>query len=137
MRTAIPTQTQYEQNEARELSSKLHGIEYAPLAERKEGQHDWFEAMSERPENIARNVNWLLTGNYGFGALQRAESILAMNANANKVAQLALLVAALDWNCSQAFAIRAWKDLTKAQQDRVNALIQKEIDRHMADKGAK
>ena len=110
-----------------ELNRQLKDVESAPLADRKEAQADWIDAMINCPETVSERVSWLIDGNYGAGSYSRALQIV-QNKRMNRVAALAQMIAALEWRCSNVFARSAWNKLTAEQQNKVNGLIMAEIE---------
>jgi hypothetical protein len=121
MKTPIPSQAEYEQREAKELADSIRSNELAPLRYRLQARNDWRGDLIREPYTIAERVEWLLNGTYGFGAQQRAKRILL--SRGNHVAQLAQLVANMEWHCPANFAQGAFLSLTKDQQTKVNSLI--------------
>jgi len=97
--------------ESRELSLSVNEemrIETAPLAERKEGQANFLDAMQTRPDIVGQRISWLIEGSYGYGAMLRAQQILA-SPRMNQVAALSLMIAVYEWRTSRVFAVAAWK----------------------------
>lgn len=82
------TQADYEQREALLLLKQLTEIDDLPLAERKDNEACLLDAMAHQPDLVAQRVGWLLDGNYGYGAMRRAEKI----ANSPRMNQPAALV---------------------------------------------
>ena len=119
---SIPTQREYEAQQARLLGAQLHAVDTAPLAERREAREAYREAMAETHAIIGERVEWLIEGCYGYGACDAAARILAAK-RGNKVAQLGALVAALEWRCPAKFANQAWNTLTPKQQAAVTRAI--------------
>lgn len=128
MKTTIPTQTEYEQNELRDLGRTLRRVETAPLAERKETRDELLGYMRTDPELIGERVGWLINGSYGYGACMRAKAILSSRANTNKRAQLVQLVGALEWRCPMRFTAQAWNELTPEQRSKVNEAVDYAIE---------
>lgn len=124
---ALPTQAQYEMNEAKLLQAQLLRVEKAPLSERQEARTDYQDMMATTPNLIADRIGWILEGNYGFGAMKKAESILA--SRGNKIAQLSMLLASLEFSCPANFAAQAWNKLTLDQKLALEKAIQAVIAR--------
>ena len=122
----METQQEYEARERRLLTAKLAECVNAPLADRKAAQAEWRKALVEAPDLIAERVGWLIEGCYGFGAYLRAQE--SLKSRGNRVAQLALLLAPLDFQCPQGMARGAFLTLTEEQRERVTALIALEIE---------
>jgi hypothetical protein len=125
MKTQIPTQAEYERNEALALVRQLDAIRRAPLRDRVEAREAWAQALKD-PGLVAERVGWLLNGSYGYGACLRAKRI--MESRGNKVAALAWLTAALEWNCPAPFAVQQFILLSATEQTRVNDEIAREIE---------
>jgi len=127
MKTQIPTQSQYETNELINLSRQLKSIEHAPLPDRQEGREDFHKAM-KNVELITERIDWLLAGNYGYGAMMRAKEIKS-NLRCNRVAQLSQLIAALEWHCPGEFARQAYKRLSQEQAMKLSLAIELDLAR--------
>jgi hypothetical protein len=131
MKTPIPSQAEYEQHEAKELADSIRSNELAPLRYRLQARNDWRGDLIREPYTIAERVEWILSGHYGFGAQQRAKRILL--SRGNHVAQLAQLVANMEWHCPANFAQGAFLSLSKEQQNTVNCAIQGVIAKWKAE----
>lgn len=142
----MQSQAEYEQTEQRRLWKDLQEVEKAPLAERREARADFANALLQYPEIIAERVGWLLNGSYGFGSYREAGRIVREGGRTNKVAQLVLLTAALEWKCPNGFAIEAWKNPAKYAPNAVprgfsvakmrkalDAAVKQEIREHLAE----
>lgn len=127
MTSRIPTRQEYEDRERSELVRLFGDLERLPLAERRENREEWREAMAERPELIADRIGWLFNGSYGWGAQDRARSIVT-GKRGNRVAAICQLLSAVEWRCAQGEAIKAWKDLTSAQKDTLDATVTEAIE---------
>lgn len=114
-------------NERRLLAKQLAEIKSAPLQDRKQAQLEWIKAMIETPDTVAERVGWIINGSYGYGACMAAKQIVD-NPRMNRVAALGQLVAALEWQCPDDMARKAWTRLTPAEQERVNAAILREMN---------
>jgi mRNA-degrading endonuclease RelE of RelBE toxin-antitoxin system len=121
-------QAEYERRESQEAAQRLHEIERAPLADRKEAATDFLAAMRDHPEVIAERVGWLLNGNYGHGQMQKAKRVLTAPWT-NRSATLTHMVAAYEWQTPNAMAVAAWKKLTKGQQAKLEKAVQAVIKR--------
>jgi hypothetical protein len=122
-KTSIPSQSEYEAREARELETTLSRVEKAPLADRKEAARDYYEVMANDPARVAERIGWLFDGNYGYGAMMKAKRILAAP-RMNRAAALSQIVAALDHQCAQRDAMAMWNKLTPRQKQDLDAAIQ-------------
>lgn len=119
----IPTQREYEEREAADLRRKLAEVEAAPLSDRRKAAAEYAAALAEHPEIVAERVDWLLAGSYGYGSYRAALRILA-DKQSNRPAQLAQLIAALEWGCSSRHCREAYQCLTVAQQADINQRIE-------------
>ena len=115
----------YEQREIQSALAHEREVDRAPLAERKEAQNDFLEAIQKYPEVVAERVGWLLDGQYGMGAMLLAHNVTA---RMNRPAAYSQMIAVLDHNCPKRMAAEAWKKLTKPQQ----AKLQREIEAVLA-----
>ena len=120
----------YEQREIQSAIAEERRVEAAPLAERKEGQTSYFDSIKNAPEVIAERVGWLLEGNYGHGWQLRA---LSATARMNRPALYSQMIAILDHQCPSRMAVDAWKKLTKAEQGKLQRLVEQVIEAHDAE----
>ena len=120
------THTEYHQRELANLAGKLQHLALAPLSERKEAQADAAGLMRDT-ERVARNIEWVLAGNYGYAEQQQMERIKAIT-RGNREAQAMQLLAALDCFCPQRECIAAWKSLTVGEQDALSSAIRSALD---------
>lgn len=117
----IPTQAEYERNEAQMFQSDLTRIERAPLADRKAGASECHALMREAPQVFARNSNLLFGGEYGYGARQRAWQIL--DARGNRRAMLLQLLSALDCGSPMDGTNQAYNALTAGEKTALNKVL--------------
>lgn len=113
---------EYDEQSMREAYQAEQDVDHAPLAERKEAQREFNEAMAEDPALVAERLGWLLEGNYGYGEMLRAKQILA-SPRMNRIAALNLYVGVSEWQCPRAMGIAAWKKLTPAQKQKLDQAI--------------
>jgi hypothetical protein len=125
----MPRDHAYEQREIADALNHERQIERAPLAERKEGQKDFLEAIRRYPEIVAERVGWLLDGQYGMGAMLLAHNVTSRS---NRPAAYCQMIAVLDHNCPRNMAVAAWKKLTKPQQHKLLSLVEGEIEQYEA-----
>lgn len=118
---AIPTLEEYVAMERRRLTQQLTQIAQAPLADRRAARKAWAAALLD-PELLEHRAQWLMDGNYGWGAGLAAAEIQAQK-RGNRTAALAQLLAAVEWQCPPSFAREAFTKLSKAAQRRANAAI--------------
>jgi len=121
----LPTQHEYEMEELKRAMAHLRETERQPLADRKEAQAAWVEAM-QVPGLVAERLGWLIDGNYGFGPMKMAHNILA-RPRMNHEAALSHLVAEFEWACPGVMAVAAWKKIPPAAQKRLKQEIEAEI----------
>jgi hypothetical protein len=122
MGAKIPSQAEYEANEARNAERHIEQVERAPLADRKDGAANYFRAMADDPAIVAERISWLIDGNYGFGEMMMAKRIVA-NPRLNRSAALGALIAIFEWHCPRKMANDAWKKLSQAQKATLDAAI--------------
>jgi len=127
-----PTKAQYERDVIRRFQSELREIEKAPLYERKKAVDKWKGSLKTEPEAIAERVGWLLDGSYGEGAYIRAREI-ARSPRMNRPAALSQMVAAMEWRTPGPMARKAFLNLPKAEQQKINKLIQGRIDEFLEE----
>jgi len=97
----------------------------------KDGRKQYAELLSN-PAMLAERIDWMLAGNYGFGAMIRARAILSGSERNNKQAQLCMLLAALDCNCKNAMARSAWLKLSVNSMLAVGEAVEKAIAEYQA-----
>jgi len=117
--------TDYEQREIELALKNEREIERAPLADRKEAQQSFFEAIKQYPEIVAERVGWLLDGQYGAGAMLLARNVTSRS---NRPAAYSQMIAVLDHNCPRRMAAEAWKKLTPKEKTKLQQLIEDEIE---------
>ena len=125
----MESQKQYDMRSRKEAYAHETEINSASLAERKEAQANWLDAMQNRPEVIADRLEWLLHGNYGRGEMMQARDIV-MSPRMNRVAALSQRVALWEWLTPGQMAIAAWKKLTPAQQESLALKITRVIKKY-------
>ncbi len=108
--------------EFQQYQAQMKAVESAPLTERKEARAEWLEALQNSPELIAERVDWLIDGNYGYVSYYRAQEIIH-NKRMNRTAALGQMIAALEWQCPNAYARTAWNSLTEEQKTAVTAAL--------------
>jgi hypothetical protein len=118
----------YDEAEAQALARQLANVESAPLADRQAARQAYHEAMRDDPDVVAERVEWLLNGSYGYGACVRAKAIKGAGRQANRVAQIGQLIAALEWQCPTGFACQAWNRLQASERERINAAVARAIE---------
>lgn len=60
----IPSQAEYERREFADVIRRRSEVQGAPLADRKDAQQSFLEAMKEDPGHVANVVDWLIDGHY-------------------------------------------------------------------------
>jgi hypothetical protein len=118
----IPSQAEYERNELYQAVRREQEIDRAPLSERKEAQQNFLETMRDDPAVVAERVSWLLDGNYGYGPMMMAKEVLR-NPRLNRRAILVQSVGVHEWMCPRRMTVDAWKKLTLAQKDLLDAAV--------------
>ena len=125
--------TAYENREIQQAISDEREVEKASLSDRKEGQAEYLEAMRTRPGNIAENIKMVLEGNYGMGWMLRARGA---SKRMNRPSLFCQIVAIVDFRCPGRMAADAWKKLTKAEQARLQRLVEDVIENYDAEVAA-
>lgn len=124
--SGIPSQSEYERRELAEANRRLDELRRAPLAERKEAQASFLEAMRDHPDLVAERIGWLLDGNYGYGPMLLAKRVLG-SPRMNRSAALTQMIGAFEWMSNQDMNREAWKKLTKSQQIALEKAVQEAI----------
>jgi len=125
-RSRIPSQEEYERRELQEAQGKLAEVRRAPLADRKEAQAEFFEAMRDRPQVVGERVGWLLDGNYGYGSMLLAKRVLG-SPRMNRSAALTQMVGAFEWQSPEDMTRAAWKKLSASEKARLESEVQSAI----------
>ena len=126
----IRTMTEYESQEYSRYLAEVRQVESGTLAYRQHQRVLWEIGIRETPTHVANMVNLAISGDFGKGAQIAAHNVLSMSKRANKVASLAIIVAALEWQCPASFARQAYNALTDDQKQAVNSAIQAVIDQY-------
>lgn len=127
---------EYRDREIGKAMREIGALDRDPLQDRQAARAEWREALRSTPEIVGERVGCLLAGNYGYGSYCIAtDKVLnpIKGGKFNLVAFLGQMIAALEWRCPGGFARQAWNQLTKEEQERVNGLIQDEIDNCKAE----
>jgi hypothetical protein len=119
----IPSQREYEHREIALAHRQIDEVSRAPLADRKEAQMAFFEAMRDAPGVVGERVGWLLDGNYGYGSMMLAKNILA-RPRMNRVAALTQMVGAFEWQSPEVMTRQAWKRLTAGEKSALAQHVQ-------------
>jgi len=120
----------YSEYEARELEafySTIRKVENAPLTDRQEARKELTYSLIHEPEEIIERIKWLLNGSCGYGSYVKAWEV-ARNTRMNRTAWFGTTIAAIEWLCPAAFAQAAWKKLTVANREALNAAIRAAVD---------
>jgi len=110
----IPSQHEYEQREIRAAQAQRAAVQRAPLRDRKEAQLAFFEAMRDDPALVAERLGWLLDGNYGYGAMMLAQTVLRQP-RMNRQAALTQMIGVYEWQCPEDMTRAAWKRLSPGE----------------------
>jgi len=125
-RLGSPTQAEYDRRELANAHKKLVEVHRAPLADRKEAQGKFLEAMREHPEIVGERIGWLLNGSYGYGSMLIAKRVLA-SPRMNRSASLTQLVGAFEWLSPEDMSRAAWKKLSASEKSRLESEVQAAI----------
>lgn len=128
-------ESHYKIAEMEHLYRQLKKVEDAPLFDRREARKHLLAAMHYTPL-IAERIEWVLTGNYGYGAMNRMQSI-AHATRGNRAAQAIQLIGALEWLCPAAFTAQTWKKLSMPEQLELNVAVLTVLDSERDHKGEK
>jgi len=118
----MDSQVEYENRMRAEAMKKVTKVERAPLADRKEAQREFAEAL-KAPDLIAERLGWLIDGNYGYGEMMRAKQVLK-SPRMNREAALVQMVACYEWLCPQRGAMEAWKKLTAPEKKMLSRAVE-------------
>lgn len=126
----------YDRQSLGEYWADIQRVKRAPLAKRKENRDEFTESMRDDPKYVAERIDWMLDGCYGRGAALVAERELARDMRANKVANLNIMIGALEWSCPADMAVAGWKTLTKPQREALDAAIRDVLRRREREQRA-
>lgn len=115
-----------------EYSRQLQNVEKQSLTDRKAARAEWLDALRNSPETIKERVEWLIDGNYGYVSYYNVRATI-QNKRMNRTAYLGQLIAALEWQCPNAYAREAWNHLTATQQESITAMLNEVIESALAD----
>ncbi len=73
-------------------------------------------------------MGWALDGSFGYGVQWHAERTIKADGRNNKQAQLFYLTALHAFSVPYYYANKAWERLTQEQQEKLNGLIDQEIE---------
>lgn len=130
----IPSQSEYERREWLTAFQEMEEVRKAPLADRKEAQSEFFEAMRAHPKLVAERISWLLDGNYGYGAMLHAKRILG-SPRMNRVAALTQMIGSFEWRSPAVMTIAAWKKLTPDQKLSLDHAVRRAIKSAESEEG--
>lgn len=128
----IPSQAEYERRELNEAHRRLEEVQRTSLADRKEAQASFLEAMREFPGLVAERIGWLLDEHYGYGAMLLAKRILA-SPRMNRSAALTQMIGALEWQSPEILTRSAWKMLTTDQKASLESAVRGAIDSALSE----
>ena len=120
----------YEQNERKILMSQLIEITKIPVLERTKNKAEYLETLKNDTNLLTQRVGWLLDGNYGRGSYLVAGEI-ANNYRCNRPANLAILVAQLEWQITPSQARHAFSQLSEGRKEEVTEAINETIESHL------
>lgn len=129
-RSQVPSQAEYERRTLDEAIQREREIDAQSLADRKEAQAQFLEAMRERPDVVAERIGWLLDGNYGRGEMQVARNTTS---RMNRPAIFTQLIAVYEWQCPRRMAIDAWKKLSAGEKARLQSEVEAVIQAAVAN----
>lgn len=118
--------SRYAQNEKNTTQRKLSHLASEPLHIRQANRKEYAKDLHDT-RLVAQRIEWMLDGNYGFGAYLICQDIMK-NYRMNRIAALSQMIGGLEWQCSALEARKAYLSLDAAAQDRINAAIQAVID---------
>ncbi len=113
--------------EVQSYFNQVDEINKAPLGDRREAAEEWFKAMRDKPEEVARHVRGLIRGSLGWEWAVKAEEAnrpsASGNVRTNRIAAMGMLVAARVYKCPPDAAKRMWSSMTPEQRLRVNQMV--------------
>ena len=122
-KAASPSQAEHEHRERASALGRLAKLKKQPLADRKEAQASFFEAMRDDPALVAERLEWLLNGSYGYGEKMLATQILK-SPRMNRSAALTQMIGAFEWMAPNDMVIAAWKKLSASEKAALETAVQ-------------
>lgn len=120
------SQAEYERRELSVAHKRIDDLRRSPLADRKEAQAEFLEAMRDDPETVAERIGWLLNGSYGMGEKILAQRILK-SPRMNRSAALTQMIGAFEWMTPDDMVRAAWKKLSTSEKAALESAVQAEI----------
>lgn len=117
------------------FNKQIREVEHASLEDRQAARAEWLDVLQNDADTLIERIEWLLDGNYGFGACEVAREVLP-NKRMNRPAWLGQCIAAVEWKCPNNFARWAWNQLPENRQVALTALIESVIDQYLAEMDA-
>ena len=127
-RSGTPSQAEYERRELSNARNRINKLHRAPLADRKEAQAEFLEAMRDDPELVAERLGWLLAGHYGDGEKLLAKQVLG-SPRMNRSAALTQMIGAFEWMTPEDMVRAAWKKLSAGEKAALESAVQGAIAR--------
>ena len=118
-----PSQAEHERRERASALGRLAKLKKQPLADRKEAQASFFEAMRDDPALVAERLEWLLNGSYGYGEKMLATQILK-SPRMNRSAALTQMIGAFEWMAPEDMVRAAWKKLSTSEKAALETAVQ-------------
>lgn len=121
---------QYEMREILKTAAKIAKIESQPLEHKREASQEFFDRLVNCPDLVAVEISCLLSGNYGFGYQDIANSFFNRSKRFKIHANLIKLIGIAVYRCPARQARQAYNILSIRQKNDINKLIDKEVQHH-------
>ena len=122
----IPSQREYEEREYKEFKRQLLSTLELSKKDKLEARAELLEALRNDPKLVAQRINWMIDGNYGYGAYRQAWSLID-RPRANRAAWMVQTIGALEWQVYPNDVVTLWKQLTPSQKQRLEEEVKKVI----------
>jgi hypothetical protein len=123
----METEREYAEREKRMFRKQVADTEKQSLSDRQEARREYAEIMADYPDRVAERAEWMIEGQYGFGAYTEAREVV-VNKRMNRAAWFVTTVGALDHSCPPEFTMGAWKTLTATQKKNLDVAVMAVIE---------
>lgn len=113
-----------------DFNKDMRRAETANLEDSQAARAEWLDALRNSADTVIERIEWLLDGNYGWGAYECARETIT-NTRMNRSAWLGQVIANLEWQCPSNFAREAWNKLDGEKQENITAAINDVIDTYL------
>lgn len=127
------TINKYDQEERKRFYQERFSVEMQNRVAKRDARNAALETMRD-VELVCERIRWLCNGTFGRGAQLYARDILHTGkpfnlvTRFNRVAALVQLVLLCDDRCPQSEALRAWRLLSKPEQEKLRVAVAEQLE---------